>query len=415
MGKNRFSKEYLFMNIRTIHVAILALLASAGSIVFAERLSLDHLGQAEVNHLLGNRFFAKSGDHTIDDAVQLIKVLKGLPSHASLITKEKELRKQVLDESIDIKKRGLMLKELQDCGEQIKIFEAFTDAEGNFDEATYNGLRAKIRERLDKKITGPTWSDLVVRAAAGDNWKALEGFSAGDKWYNAVAALPVIAGVRAVSKRLEATIDQTLGGVFYGAYRGISFYSSAVYRAIRNKLGGYSGVPFEVHEVKAWRASVRNLFAGLSTIAKDADRLASRSTDKILRQGGGEELINEEWMGIVTSDIAELSFIAHCIDASVKYYNVSIDRGIVHYAEQLSALLKTVKATVLEKTKSYRDLGSTDTSQALLRFQSTVDKYFELLLSHLSEQERLQDKQRAVGAEAGVVPGGLNGLMGMAR
>ena len=69
----------------------------------------------------------------------------------------------------------------------------------------------------------------------------------------------------------------------------------------------------------------------------------------------------------------------------------------------------------LEKTKSYRDLGSTDTQQALIRFQSTIDKYFELLLMHLSEQEAAAMQQQGQKpVQDGVAPRDLAALLGRA-
>lgn len=254
--------------------------------------------------------------------------------------------------------------------------------------------------------------DVFIRGFAGDNWKALKDYNP-QTITEAIAAGTLFSSAGVMNKRFEKAIDRSLGGMLdtliYGSYRSLSYYVKEVYYSVRNVVTGHSGRPLEVDEVKCWQDSVNMILRSLLKTAKDANMMGSRFNEKVLREGQDDDQeASSEWMVILASDIAELCYIANTVKRSVLFYNKQSDRSIIHYADQIHNLLVGIKKTVLEKTKSYRDLGTSDYKASLDRAQSSIDQYFKLLIRQLDSSDIALDTKTSTNTTS-------NGRSGFSR
>lgn len=269
----------------------------------------------------------------------------------------------------------------------------------NLDEAGTRLLQ-QIQISLDQVSKKTTISDAVLRASIGeDAWKDLKNLTTGNEdWIRLGGYVAAIKGAEILGKRVDKALDESLGEPLS------SFFSTLVKKFGKgvhyccDRIVGRKGEPFDYQEVEFWHNSLNKTLLGLEKWARNSGMLGQR--DRVARSWSDdeeEETVEQSWKWQRDLYERRLRDIIDRIDKRLEYHKQRMDFQIIEYASQIRDWIFGYLENVLLKTKSHKDLGSSDNRVALANLIEELSNAFSSLLNYLDpnrNKSQLNDFQR---------------------
>ncbi|HBS48250.1 TPA: hypothetical protein DEO28_04155 [Candidatus Dependentiae bacterium] len=279
-------------------------------------------------------------------------------------------------------------------------------------DAKIASLKEKIKQKktalraIDNQLSkyeAPGFKDIIVRSALGEDAKTLaRDFRSNDASFP-IIALDILAGTgtRVISRRLESAVDKTIGSAFEKLLATGINWATIPFTWTYNKFTGREGEPLLYTEIEAWGVMLENTAKQLITISTKATTLGGR--EKMQRMSLDEESAPEnvydaQWEGIKKLYTTLFLNVADQLNEKLKYYSESSsskDKQIVVYGTQARDWIKAFIEQCFSKTKTYKDLGSSNNVIFLNSLRSQLNICFGILLGYLADNENQKTKPQS--------------------
>ena len=304
----------------------------------------------------------------------------------------------------------------QTCREKSKAESELASISTSLELATKSGSEAAIKEfsdlkqnqetlikTLKRQITNlepTTISDIIFRMSLGEDPKSvLREFNIHDVGAAKLFGYYTLAsGAKVLGKRFDTALDQSIGEPFGGfLYNGFSKIGKAM-RFVCDKVTGREGEPFEAKEVSAWQARLDLTLQALENQARTALRMGGR--DKVSRMmgedldGEAQDPTDPQW------EVQKILFaktfinIVNQIDSKIKYYSPKKDAQLIEYATQIKEWILAFLDHCWNKTKTNKDLGSTNNLTFLSNLRGQLNNAFSMLNSYLTYSDDSKNKTK---------------------
>lgn len=233
-----------------------------------------------------------------------------------------------------------------------------------------NRINALIRLRQESmgRLHRNPYGRAIAMGLAGNNWKAIQDEDIQSPVEGAAVGV-LMSGSKVLSKHLENSIEDVVGGTWDGAMHLIK----SCFASIRDFLFYDDEHPFDPKTLKAWQGIIDASFKDLERVLKDGLQSSGRALDTTLRVPDqaepGQDTPEQEaplkaWAFLAESYIRQFDFLISRVDKHIKYYD---ENNITYFlAQELKTQLVGVNK-LLTKSGTLKDLDSyVDSNKSLI-------------------------------------------------